>query len=122
MADIFELDEKEVSLAEAQAAEVDADVYVHHFAKPFRYEGKTYDDMVFDFGALTGADGLSVEAELQAMGKALIVRELSGEYCARIAARACDAKIGVDTLRAMPLRDMNRILNQARSFLIRSEL
>ena len=47
------IDKKEWDEAEAEAQQ-GADVYTHKFAKPFSYEGKTYEELTFDFGKLTG--------------------------------------------------------------------
>ena len=76
--------------------------------------------MDFDFNKLTGQDSLSIENELQALGKPVIVAEMSGEYLIRMAARACSVKISADDLAAMPLGDYNKIRSRARSFLLRS--
>ena len=118
----FTVDDEELALVEAQAAEVDADVYVHHFSTPFTYEGKTYENLVFDFGRLTGADSLAVAREMKSRGQILVSREIDDDYCDRMALRACDQKIGLDTLLAMPVRDYNRIFSRMRSFFIQSEL
>lgn len=96
--------------------------YMHKFKTPFSYEGKTYDELCFDFGKLTGKDGLAIENEIQAMGRPVIIPSLSGEYLLRMAARACTTRIGFDVLKAMPLSDYNRIRSAARNFLTSAEL
>ena len=114
---IVKISEDEIEAA--MADEVNSrDVYFHTFSRPFEWEGKTYETLTFDFGALTGRDSLAIEAELLAMGKPVAVREIVGEYQIRAAVRACREKIGVDALEAMPLKDCNRILNHVRNFLL----
>lgn len=103
-------------------AENAAYTYVHHFAQPFEYDGETYDELSFDWGKLTGKDGLAIEAELQSLGKPVIIATLSGEYLIRMAARACDKPIGADAFEQMRLSDYNKIRSSARSFLLKSEL
>ena len=95
--------------------------YVHVFKKPFEYQGKSYDQLTFDFGSLTGRDSLAIENELQALGKMVLSPEFSGEFLIRMAARACTENVGSDAMEQMPMRDYNRIRSQARSFLLRSE-
>lgn len=113
------VDEKEITAAE-QAATESVSLYTHFFATPFTYGENTYEKMTFNFGKLTGSDCLAIEAELQMLGKALIVPEISGEFLVRMAAKA--AGIGADVLMAMPLYDYNRIRGKARSFLLKSGL
>lgn len=96
-------------------------------SKPFTWEGTTYEELEFDFSTLTGADSLAVEEELLAQGSAPLVPELSGAYLVRIAARACKSagesggqrmRLGADGLRALPIRDYNRIIKMAKNFLL----
>ena len=82
------------------------------------FEGRTYDTLTFDFSKLSGDDDIAIENELQALGKPVVVAEMSGEYQIRLAARACKERLGVDAFTAMPLRDFRRIRNRARSFLL----
>lgn len=113
------IDEAEFAAAEAEAA-VSADVYTHTFEPPVQWEGKTYDELVFDFGKMTGEDDLAIENELAALGKPVITAEFSGDYLIRMAARSCTEKIGVDMLKKLPMKDFRKIRNKARSFLLRS--
>lgn len=111
------------ALATAEEAAKDAAfTYVHHFTKPFAYDGNTYEELTFDWGSLTGRDGLAIENELQSLGKPVIIPTLSGEYLLRMAVRACDKPIGADAFELMSLSDYNRIRSSARSFLLKSEL
>ena len=96
------------------------DVYVHIFGTPFEWEEKTYNKLVFNFGKLTGADADAIESELQMLGKVVFTAEMSGAYLIRMAARACEEKLGSDAFAKMSLKDYNKIRNRARSFLLRS--
>ena len=111
------IDAEEFAVAEKEAKE-SKNVYVHKFDEPFTYEDKTYEELSFEWGKLTGADSLAIEGEIAALGKVVITPEFSGEYLIRLAAKACTEKIGSDVLCAMPLRDYNKIRGKARSFLM----
>ena len=115
------IDAEEFAVAENEAKESKL-VYVHKFATPFTYEGKTYEELTFDFGKLRGNDGIAIERELQALGRVVITPEFSGDYLIRLAAKACTEKIGADVLCAMSLRDYNKVRGKARSFLMNSAL
>lgn len=120
------IDPAAFSAAEQEAAAVkdNIGVYTHTFKTPFTCvvgtEQKTFDELTFDFTKLTAKDSLAIENELIAIGKPVIVAEMSGEYLLRMASRACTEKIGVDELASMPLAAYNKIRNRARSFLLRS--
>ena len=90
--------------------------YTHIFKKPFQWEGKTYGQLTFDFESLKGKDILAVERELAAKNIFTVVRSLNVEFQIRIASRACTEKIGTDALEAMPIKDVERILNRVRGF------
>lgn len=115
------IDPEEFAVAEKEAEKSEY-TYTHKFKKPFDYQGKTYNEMTFDWGKLTGKDGLAIENELQQIGKAVIVPTFSGEYLIRLATRACTDPIGADVFEAMPIADYNKIRSAARSFLLKSEL
>jgi hypothetical protein len=115
------VDADEFAVAEKEAVNSDY-TYTHKFRKPFEYQGKTYNELTFEWGKLTGKDGLAIENELQQLGKAVIVPTFSGEYLIRIAARACTVPLGADVFEIMPIADYNKIRSAARSFLLKSEL
>jgi hypothetical protein len=92
------IDADEFAVAEKEA-EQSAYTYTHKFKRPFEYQGKTFNELTFDWGKLTGRDGLAIENELQQIGKAVIVPTFSGDYLIRMAARACTV-----TYCSMPLR------------------
>ena len=102
-----------------QAAENDdAGVYTHVFKKPFEYEGRTYEELTFDFGHLKGRDMVAIENEMQGMSEYALAPEISTSFQSKMAARA--AGIGSDVLEAMPLKDFNKITGAARRFLLDS--
>lgn len=115
------LAEDAFNAAEEEAKE-STSVYTHKFAEPFNYDGNSYEELTFDWGKLTGKDGLAIENELMSLGKPAIIASMSGEYLIRMAARACDKQIGADAFEQMRLSDYNKIRSSARSFLLRSEL
>lgn len=114
------INEKELDEA-VHEAENEGGLVIVKLKKPVVYNGKNIDTLTFDFDSLTGADGLNIEAELQAIGKMAIVPAFSGDYLVRMAAKACTEKIGHDIFDLMSLRDYNRIRSAARSFLLASE-
>lgn len=93
-------------------------VYTHKFKRPFAYEGKTYEEMTFNFERLTGRDMIAVETEMQMNNEYALAAEISQRAQAKIAARA--AGVGSDVIEAMPLNDFNRITSAARDFLLDS--
>ena len=100
--------------------EVPFGVYTHILKRPLTFEGKTYEELTFDFGKLTGKDSVSIENEILRLGKPLVSSELSSEFLVRMAAKACTLPIGIDLLEALPLPEFNRIKNRARTFLMMS--
>ena len=102
-----------------QAAENDAaGDYTHTFKKPFEYEGKTYEELTFDFEHLKGRDMVAIENEMQGASEYALAPEISTSFQSKMAARA--AGIGSDVLEAMPLKDFNKITGAARRFLLDS--
>lgn len=100
------------------APEKNVGVYTHKFKRPFTYEGKTYEEMTFNFERLTGRDMIAVETEMQMNNEYALAAEISQRAQAKIAARA--AGVGSDVIEAMPLNDFNRITSAARDFLLDS--
>lgn len=116
------VDEVELDEAERLADENEGQhVYTHKLRKPFCYEGRQFEEITFDWGKLTGRDGLAIENEMQALNMSLIVPAFSGEYLIRMAARASVEKVPADVLTALPLQDYNRIRSAGRSFLLKTE-
>lgn len=112
------LDEKTVEDAQD---EMGSGKYVHVFRKPFKWEGKTYGQLTFDFDSLTGRDTLSIERELNAKNIFTVVRSLNVEFQIRAASRACTETLGTDAFEAMPIRDFEKIMNHVRGFFASAE-
>lgn len=107
--------------------EPDTTAYTHKFKKPFTWEGKTYEELTFNWGRLTGADHLEIENELLMRGKTLTTPEFTGDFLVGMAVRACTEKkddgkraMNIFAIKSMPLRDFQRICRQARYFLLRA--
>ena len=119
------IDEQEYEAA-VQEAESSQDTYTQFFGKPFTFEGESFDSLTFDFGKLTAADSLAIEAELAAKGRAVITPEFSGEFLLHMAMRACTdrrmdgRRLGIDAFQTLPLAAFTRIRSRARSFLLRA--
>ena len=116
-------------LEKEQSAQPDPELYTHKLARPFTYENKTVEQLDFDFGSLTGMDTLAIEAELNHRLKNLMYPHLSWEFMTLMAVRACTTRDANDMrvvdekfLKALPMRDYNRIMGAARNFLLASGL
>lgn len=102
-------------------------VYVHTLARPFQWEGKTYEKLTFRWDTLTGADHLEIEFELLKQGKTLVVPEFTGEYLCGMAVRACGEWRELappsrkSAMKKLPLKDFSAICKEARHFLMASE-
>lgn len=117
------IDEKELAAAQKEAEEKqNIYTYTHELQSPIEYDGEKYESFHFDWGILTGKDGLAIENEMQALGTPVVIPSLSGGYLIRMAARANKEKAPADALLALPIRDYNKIRSEARSFLLKSEL
>ena len=117
------VDERELEEAERMAEEGgDLYEYIHTLKEPVEYEGMRHEALHFDWGKLTGNDGLAIENEMQAKGMPVVIPSLSGGYLIRMAARACTDKVSVDMILDLPIKDYNKIRSEARSFLLKTEL
>ena len=81
-------DQGEITL-EVMPAE-DLRKFTLELSSSLKYNGEDYDKLTFDFHALTGADALNIEEEMQAIGRMVLVPSLSGEFMIRIAANGAD--------------------------------
>ncbi len=119
------IDEEEYEAA-FKEAENNQDTYTHTFSKPWSFESESFGSLTFDFGKLTAADSLAIEAELNSLGQPTIIPEFSGDYLIRMAMRACTdkrsdgRKLGIDAFRTLPMAAYVRIRGRARSFLLRA--
>ena len=119
---------EQVEALEKEAREdPDTTVFTRKLNKPFTYEGKTAEELHFDFSSLTGNDVISIEAEMNRRMKNLVLPHLSWEFMTLMAARACtdrDANglrvADEKYLKALPMGDYNAIIGAARTFLLLS--
>ena len=105
----------------------DPGTYTHRLKKPFTFDGKTVEEMHFDFDSLTGADTLAISAEMNRRFKNLVLPHLSWDFMTLMAVRACtdrDEKgirlANEKLLQALPMRDYNTIVGKVRDFLLTS--
>ena len=103
----------------------DPGTYTHRLKKPFTFDGKTVEEMHFDFDSLTGADTLAISAEMNRRFKKLGLPHPSWEFMTLMAVRACtdrDGKgirlVNEKLLQALPMRDYNTIVGKVRDFLL----
>ena len=109
-------------MAENNTVEQENSTIVHvELGTRVTYNGVEYDALDFDFEKLTGTDANNIEAELQALGKAVLVPALSGDYLMRMAVKACVQPIGADAFETMSLKAYNKIRTAARNFLLNSD-
>lgn len=115
------VDPEEMNAAEEEAKNDTSSAFVLKLHKPFTHEGKTYEELEFDYESLTGKDSLAVEQELESKGIMVLVPSFNSNYLVRIAARACTTRIGVDFIERLPIKEYNRIRSKTRNFLMASE-
>jgi len=100
------------------AKEAARDTYTHRFNTPFEHDSKKYVTLDFHFGKLTGHDMVKIEQEMQDENVYVIASEVSKNFQCKLAAKA--GNIGSDVIMDMPIRDFNKITNEARAFLLNS--
>lgn len=109
-------EETKAEVAVVTDSDTPKDAYVHEFTKPYTYEDKTYEKLVFDFEKLIGADLVAIENEMAAVGEYALSPEISTSFLYRLAAKA--AGVGSDVIEHLPIRDFGKIKNKSRDFLI----
>ena len=90
----------------------------HAFAKPFTFEGQEYTGLDLDLDRLTGKDLVNIEAEMAARGIQAVMPEISKSYQMLVAARA--AKVPVDLIEALPIKEASTITMKVVNFLFAS--
>lgn len=109
-------EETKAEVAVVTDSDTPESAYVHEFTKPYTYEDKTYEKLVFDFEKLIGADLVAIENEMAAVGEYALSPEISTSFLYRLAAKA--AGVGSDVIEHLPIRDFGKIKNKSRDFLI----
>lgn len=117
-----------VQLEEEANSEPDIMSYTHTFQKPFEFRGHTVKELTFQWGALTGEDHQAIEDDMLRHGITLVTPSFSGPFLAGMAVRACVNRdengiriVDADFLKALPIRDYQKIYFSARRFLLRTE-
>ena len=111
-------EEKKTAPAETEAAETEG-AYVHQFKTPFKWDGKEYETLTFDFDSLTGADVIKIIDEQSMLGGNVApIRQFDVHFQLGVAVRACSERLGQDAYLAMKMGDLNKILDRARGFLL----
>lgn len=99
-------------------SEEDLSVWTWKLSKPTTYNGEEISELKFNFGKLTGRDGIEVENELMRTGKLAIYGQLSNiNYIVGMAARACEKPIGIDLFDMVGISDFNTLRTHAQLFL-----
>lgn len=110
--------DEEIEAAKKQAKADTLEHFALHLSKPFTWEGVDYSEMEFDFGGMTGADFINIEAELQAQGYGIIAPEFSTMFLLTMAMRCCAQPIGTDAIEKLPFPVFCKLRSKARSFLL----
>ena len=123
----IEKNAEQAEQAEAEAlTEEDSGIYTHEFKRPFTYEGRTYEQLSFDWESLSGKDSVAIERELLNRNIAVVHAGFTPEYRAAMAARACTYRnedgfraVTTNMIYALPLGEFRKICIAARNFLFR---
>ena len=136
MAEKKELDMKAVErdaedaerVAEKARQEPEPGNYTHTFKKPFKWKGRTFESLTFDWEALTGRDHLEIQHEMTMNGRVLVNAAFDGDFLMGLAARACTERdekgkrvIDGQAIMEMSMGDFQTITRKARGFLLRAE-
>ena len=124
----FSADAETAVQLEAEAkAEPDAMTYTHTFKEPFQFRDRTITELTFNWGDLTGEDHQAIEDDMLRRGQTLTIPSFNGLFLAGMAVRACINRdengiriVDADLLKALPMRDYQKIYFSARRFLLRS--
>ncbi|MCC8156359.1 MAG: phage tail assembly protein [Oscillospiraceae bacterium] len=101
----------------AEMTEATETGYTLTLSAPLEVNGRTYDELHFDFDSLRGRDMVAIEQELNAQNVMVLVAKLSTPFLLRCAARASREKIGIAGLNDLTLRDFNAVVTEAKNFL-----
>lgn len=114
--------------AEKARQEPETGSYTHLFKNPFRWKGRTFESLTFDWTTLKGRDHLEIEQEVVMKGRTLVSPAFTGDFLSGMAARACTERdekgkrvINTQAVMEMDLVDFQAITRKARGFLLRAE-
>lgn len=88
----------------------------HVFAKPYEFEGKTYEEITFDLDALKGADISAAKKEFTATGNYSPLPSTDSDFCALLLARM--TKQPVEFFTELPAREYCGLTQKVSNFLI----
>ena len=115
-------------VAEEARREPEPGNYTHTFKKPFKWKGRTFESLTFDWEALTGRDHLEIQHEMTMKGRVLVNAAFDGDFLMGMAARACTERdekgkrvIDGQAILEMSMGDFQTITRKARGFLLRAE-
>lgn len=109
----------------ARRSPVDWSKFTLTFARPFTYEGETYEQLDFDFYNTTGNDFANSEDDVLREGKTVVMHPYSTRFLAAFAARACTYRnkegrrtVSYRTLMAMPSIELYNLTTKVRNFFL----
>lgn len=85
-------------------------------SKPVEFEGKTYTELDVNLDGMTGDDIIKAERECLTSGIPMGVAETSKGFLMSLAARS--AKVPVEMIYALPIKDVTKITMEVQSFLL----
>lgn len=88
----------------------------HVFAKPYEFEGKTYDAVEFDLDSLKGSDISAAKREFTATGNFSPLPTTDYDFCAILLARM--TKHPVEFFTELPAREYCALTQKVSNFLI----
>lgn len=85
------------------------------FEKPFVWESKEYTEIESNYDDLKGSVLLQISNQFRNAGKMIAVPATDMEYCAELAARACNQP--VEFIEALPVKYAYALVQEAQTFL-----
>lgn len=114
--------------AEEEARTKSEGRYIHTLAKAITLGEAQVTELVFDWDSLTGADHNIACKQAMERGWTVVIREYTPPYLTAMAARACTLRnekgqrvLRYVDLEKLPMKELTKIQDEARSFLRQSE-
>lgn len=106
---------KEIEIQDENNSTNTGDEYRVVFAKPFAFEGKTYEHVdLSGLEDITAKDMISVNKIMERSGSVSVLPEMSLEYACLISAKA--ARLPVEFFQALPPREAIKVKNRVTNF------
>lgn len=110
-----EVTESQVTTAVAAKVEEPENKYLVVFAKPFTFEGKTYDNVdLSGLEDLTAKDMIATNKIMERGGTINVLPEMSLEYSCIISSKA--ANLPIEFFQALPPKEALKVKNRVTSF------